>query len=151
MNSGYYTLQIYPRAFVNMFRVKPRATLGLIFFTLLIQNSDKQWRVLTGCLKKLPLGIPSSHQTFPRGCAPRESLITLGNLKANFSRQPLRTFHCLYQSALKQIILSHGWFTKELSLDPDSSLVPAAENTTRSSENDGRSDVTDSLDKFRLL
>ena len=58
VNSGYYTLQIYPRVYVNMFRVKPRATLGLIFFTVLIQNSDKQWKVLIGCLKKLPSGIP---------------------------------------------------------------------------------------------
>ena len=61
-----------------MFRVKPRATLGLIFFTVLIQNSDKQWKVLSGCLKKLPSGIPSGHQTFPRGCAPPESMMTLG-------------------------------------------------------------------------
>ena len=58
VNSGYYTLQIYPRVYVNMFRVKPRATLGLIFFTVLIENSDKQWKVLSGCLKKLPSGIP---------------------------------------------------------------------------------------------
>ena len=79
VNSGYYTLQIYPRVYVNMFRVKPRVTLGLIFFTVLIQNSDKQWQVLSGCLKKLPSGIPSGHQTFPRGCAPRESLMTLEN------------------------------------------------------------------------
>ena len=57
VNSGYYTLQIYPRVYVNMFRVKPRATLGLIFFTVLIQNSDKQWKVLSGCLKNLPSGI----------------------------------------------------------------------------------------------
>ena len=62
-----------------MFRVKPRANLGLIFFTVLIQNSEKQWKVLSGCLKNLPSGIPSGHQTFPRGCAPRESLMTLGN------------------------------------------------------------------------
>ena len=79
MNSGYYTLQIYPRVCVNMFRVKPRVTLGLLFFTVLIQNSDKQWKVLSGCLEKVALGIPSGHQTFPRGCAPRESLMTLGN------------------------------------------------------------------------
>ena len=74
-----YTLQIYPRVYVNMFRFKPRATLGLIFFTVLIQKSEKQWKVLSGCLKNLPSGIPSGHQTFPRGCAPRESLMTLGN------------------------------------------------------------------------
>ena len=63
VNSGYYTLQIYPRVYVNMFRVKLRATLGLIFFTDLIKNSDKQWKVLSGCLKKLPSGIPSGHHT----------------------------------------------------------------------------------------
>ena len=33
------------------------------------------------------------------------------------------------QSALKQIMLSHGWSTKELYLDPGSSLEPAAEST----------------------
>ena len=64
VNSGYYTLQIYPRVYVNMFRVKPRATLGLIFFTVLIQNSDKQWRVLSGCLEKVALGN-SLGQLFP--------------------------------------------------------------------------------------
>ena len=62
-----------------MFRVKPRANLGLIFFTVLIQKSEKQWKVLSGCLKNLPLGIPLGHQTFPGGCAPWESLMTLGN------------------------------------------------------------------------
>ena len=79
VNSGYYALQIYPRVYQNMFRVKPRVNLCLIFFTVLIQNSDKQWKVLSGCLKNLPSRIPSGHQTFPRGCAPRESLMTLGN------------------------------------------------------------------------
>ena len=62
-----------------MFTVKTRATLGLILFTVLMQKSEKQWKVLSGCLKNLPLGIPLGHQTFPRGCAPRESLMTLGN------------------------------------------------------------------------
>ena len=62
-----------------MFRVKPRANLGLIFFTVLIQMSEKQWKVLSGCLKNLLSGIPLGHQTFPWGCAPWESLITLGN------------------------------------------------------------------------
>ena len=33
------------------------------------------------------------------------------------------------QSALNQIMLSHGWSTKELSLNPGSSLVPPAEDT----------------------
>ena len=62
-----------------MFRVKPRANLGIIFFTVLIQKSEKQWIVLSGCLKNLPSGIPLGHQTFPWGCALRESLMTLEN------------------------------------------------------------------------
>ena len=57
MNSGYYTLQIYPKVYQKMFRVKPRVNLGLIFFTVLIQNSDKQWKVLSGCLKNLTSGV----------------------------------------------------------------------------------------------
>ena len=62
-----------------MFRVNPRATLGLIFFTVFIQKSDKQCKVLSGCLKNLPTGIPSGHQTFPWGCASQECLMTLRN------------------------------------------------------------------------
>ena len=62
-----------------MFRVKPRANLGLIFFSVLIQKSEKQWKVRSGCLKNLPSGIPLGHQTFPWGCAPQESLMTLRN------------------------------------------------------------------------
>ena len=49
-----------------------RATLGLLFVTVLIQKSDKQWKVFSGCLQNLPTKIPSGHQTFPLGCAPRE-------------------------------------------------------------------------------
>ena len=48
---------------MNIFRVKPRANLGLIFFTVLIRKSEKQWKVLSGCLKNLPSGFPSGHQT----------------------------------------------------------------------------------------
>ena len=73
---AYNQAKIYPRVYRNMFRVKPRVTLGLILFTVLIQKSDKQWKVLSGCLKNLPTRIPSGHQTFPRGCAPRENLMS---------------------------------------------------------------------------
>ena len=52
--------------------------MGHIIFTILIQKSEKQWKVLSGYLKNLPSGIPSGYQTFPRGCGPRESLMTLG-------------------------------------------------------------------------
>ena len=52
-----YHCQTYPKGYRNMFRVEPRATLGLIFFTVLILKSEKQWKVLSGCLKNLPSGI----------------------------------------------------------------------------------------------
>ena len=57
--SGFHTLQIYPRVYRNIFRVKRRVFMRLIFFTVLIQKSDKQWEVLSGCLKNLPRRIPS--------------------------------------------------------------------------------------------
>ena len=67
------------------------ASLGLIIFTVLIQKSEKQWKVLRDCLKNLPTGIPSGHQTFPRGCAPQESLMTLGNFQGQiFPDNPVR-------------------------------------------------------------
>ena len=39
------------------------ASLGFIFFTVLIRKSKKQWKVLRDCLKNLPMGIPWDHQT----------------------------------------------------------------------------------------
>ena len=54
-----YLGQIYPRVFQNLFIVNPRATLGLTIFTVVIQKSDKQWKVLSGCLKNLSTTIPS--------------------------------------------------------------------------------------------
>ena len=53
-----YHCQTYPEVYRNMFRFKPRVTLGLIFFTVLTQKSEKQWKVLSSCLKNLPSGIP---------------------------------------------------------------------------------------------
>ena len=38
----------------------------------------KQWKVQRGCLEKFALGALESNQTFPRGAALRESLITQG-------------------------------------------------------------------------
>ena len=68
-------------------------TLGLIFITVLIQKSDKQWKILCGCLKGLPKIIPSGHQSEDPQEFPR----------ANFSRQPLRTFHCLSDFWIKTV------------------------------------------------
>ena len=97
VNSGYYTFQIYPRVYVNMFRVKPRATLGLIFFTVLIQNPDKQWTFLSGRLEKVALGKSLGSSDFPSGLRPSGKSDEPREFpRATFSRQSLRTFHCLY-------------------------------------------------------
>ena len=70
MKSGIHTLQIYPRVYRYMLRVKPRATLGLIFITVLIQKTDKQWKVCCGCLEKLALGNFRGSSDFPEGPSP---------------------------------------------------------------------------------
>ena len=60
--------QTYPKVYRNMFRINPRATLGRIIFTMLIQKSGKkQWNVLRGCLEKFPQGSPEGNQTFLSG------------------------------------------------------------------------------------
>ena len=60
-----------------MLSVSPRATLGRIFFTIFIKKSEKQWKVLRS----------SGKSDYPRDLP-----------RANFSRQPLWTLHCLYHS-----------------------------------------------------
>ena len=69
------------------------ATLGRILFGFWSQKSDNQWKVLRGCLTNLPTGGISGNQTFPRGCAPRECLITLRtSLRQIFQDNPVRLF-----------------------------------------------------------
>ena len=80
-----------------MFRVKPRATLGLIFFTVLIQKYEKQWKVLSGCLKNLPTRIPAGQRPSGKSDDPRKFP------RANISRQPLQTFHCLSDFWIKTV------------------------------------------------
>ena len=60
-------------------KICSESNLGLIFYNVLIQKSEIPWKVLSGCLKNLSLGIPIGHQTFPWCCAPRKRLVTLGN------------------------------------------------------------------------
>ena len=57
---------IYPKVYVNMFRVKERENMGLIFFTVLIQKSENQRKVFRGCLKNLSLWSSD----FPSGLRP---------------------------------------------------------------------------------
>ena len=77
VKSGFYTVRLVPRPSQNMFRVDPRETLGRIIHSILIQKSEKQWKVLRVFLKNLPTGGPLGNQTYLLGCAPQESLITL--------------------------------------------------------------------------
>ena len=55
---------------------------------LVSRKSDKQWKVLRDFLENWPTGGPSGNHTDYPWDLPR----------TNISRQPLRTFHCLYQS-----------------------------------------------------
>ena len=79
MKSGFNTVRVRASSTGICSVLTLRASLGLIIFTVLIQKSEKQWKVLRDCLKNLPTGVPLGHQTFPCGCAPREILMTLGN------------------------------------------------------------------------
>ena len=76
-----YTLQTSLEVHRNMFKHKPRASLGLIFFTVLIQKSEKQWKVLSVMGKVCPREIP----------------------RANFSRQHCR-LSTVYTECLGKIV-----------------------------------------------
>ena len=68
-------------------------TLGHIFFGFWSPKFDNQWKVLRECLKNLPMGGPLGNQVFPQGCAPQESLITLGtSLGQIFKDNPFGLF-----------------------------------------------------------
>ena len=73
---------------MNMFRVKPRATLSLIFFTFLIQKFEVESGKSAVIIWKI------CPREFPR---------------ANFSRQSLQSFHCLYQTILCQALCTAKW------------------------------------------
>ena len=62
-------------------------TLGCIIFTILIKKSEKELKVLRVYLENLSLGGPLGIQTFLQDLP-----------RPNFSKQPLRTFHGLYQT-----------------------------------------------------
>ena len=80
--------QTYPKVYKNMFRVKPRATLGP---TVWKKVKSPQW-----LSQKCAFGSSD----FPSGLRPTgKSDGPWEFLRANFSRQPLRPFHCLYHNA----------------------------------------------------
>ena len=76
--SGFNTVRLEQVQIHCFSKQAHEATLGCIFFIFLSPKSDKQWKVLRDCLKNWPTGGPSDNQTFPRGCNPQDSLITLG-------------------------------------------------------------------------
>ena len=90
--------QVKPKAATSLLTVLDQFSgcffcpnLGLIIFTVLIKKSEKQWKVLRDCLKNLRTGVPLGYQTLPWGCAPRESLMTLGkSLRQIFPDNPYR-------------------------------------------------------------
>ena len=82
---------------MNMLRVKPRANLGLIFFTVLIQKSEKTVESPEWLSEKFALGNSQGSSDFPSGLRPSGKSDDPREFpRANFPRQPLRTFHCLY-------------------------------------------------------
>ena len=107
-NSLIFLDEEHNRLFAGIIRLC-RATLGLIFFTVLIQNSEKQLKVLSGCLKNLPSGTASGHQTFPRGCAPRESLKTLGNSLGQFFPDNHCGLSTVYTRLVFQVLFVRRW------------------------------------------
>ena len=88
VKSGFNTIRLHWSKTGTCSVLTLGTSLGLIIFTVLIRKSEKQWKVLRDCMKKIPMGILAGHQSDDSWEFPR----------VNFSRQSLRTFHCLYQS-----------------------------------------------------
>ena len=66
----------------------------LVQFVASLLNSEKKRKVLSGCLEKFTHGWSLGYSDLPSG----KSEYPWDNPRVNFSRQPLRTFHYLYQS-----------------------------------------------------
>ena len=58
-----------------------------------IHKSDKQWKVLRGCLEKVSTCGSLSTQTYPRA-----SLNPWNGRRGEISGQPVRNFYCWFQS-----------------------------------------------------
>ena len=61
------------------------------------------WKVQRVIWKSLPYGGPEGNQTFQRGPAPKESLITQGPPVGKFSTQTLRTLHRFSEFWIKTV------------------------------------------------
>ena len=73
-----------------------------VLFGFWTPKSDKQWKSVRVVWKNLPMGIPSGNQTVLRGCAPQDSIITLGtSLEQIFPDNPA-AFHWLSQRRRKK-------------------------------------------------
>ena len=76
--SEFYTVRLEQVQSPCFSRQAHGSTLVRTFFGFWSPKSDKQWKVLRDCLENSPTEGSLGNQTFPWGCAPRESLITLG-------------------------------------------------------------------------
>ena len=65
----------------------------LVQFVASLLNSEKQRKVLSGCLEKFTHGWSLGYSDLPSG----KSEYPWDHPRVNFSRQPLRTFRYLYQ------------------------------------------------------
>ena len=94
-NSIFQSLAVYHANWKGAFQTNPDLnwslehqlkTLKLVYAFIAGANEPtksqlryKQWKFCSGCLEKFSLGISEGHQTFQRGAAPWESLMTRGN------------------------------------------------------------------------
>ena len=94
----YYCLTC-PRLNQNMFRDNHLVTLVRIILAILIQNSEKQWKVLMFSVKfcqwQFSCGIRLAFWTAPF----MKVWIPLGPPKGKFFQTTLPAFHCLYQAS----------------------------------------------------
>ena len=105
--SGFNTVRLHWRKTGICSVLTLGASLGLIIFTVLIRKSEKHRKVLRDCLKNLLMGLPSGHQTVPRGWAPRESLMTLRNSLGQIYQETPADFPLFVPTSQKKKI--HLW------------------------------------------
>ena len=76
----------------------PQAILSCIIFCFWTPKSDKKWKSHSFVRKTFLMQGPLCNQTVLRGCAPQDSLITLGtSLGKKKFQATLRLYHCFSQ------------------------------------------------------
>ena len=86
--------QTYPKVYRDMFKVKPRVTLGLILFTALVQKSKKTVESPKWLSENISLRVSLGSSVFPSGRRPSgKSADPQEFPNENFSRQPPQIFY----------------------------------------------------------